>query len=276
MKKVFILAMAVLMLAFVFAGCGQTPAVSPEEATQSASEVDETSASADASDEQETVSDDAATAAAGTPAESYTAYVNAKTVVIDKLSDGLTTNSDTMSAAFTMMGVALVDLMMLPVSFFGSDEASVEAGLAMLDATDVDYSANGNTYTYAYTDAQGVSAVFTGTYDAAADALVCSSSENGTDTFFAEYRKTSFGYVSQYYFINDDGTTSLYQFAVSGEDGMFGISTTASTQPAALTGSESADFPAALPEWYSITGSTITGITSDGTEVNFEYVPSAE
>ena len=85
--------------------------------------------------------------------------------------------------------------------------------------------------------------------------------------------KTAFGYVGQYYFLNDDGTTSIYKIAVDGEDGTIGISSIPG-KPAALTGSESADFPKVCEEWYSVTGTTITGQTLDGTDLNFEYTPT--
>ena len=45
-------------------------------------------------------------------------------------------------------------------------------------------------------------------------------------------------------------------------------------RPAPLTGNEGADYPKAAKEWYAITGSTITGLTADGKQINFEYVPS--
>ena len=61
--------------------------------------------------------------------------------------------------------------------------------------------------------------------------------------------------------------------AVDGEDGIIGISTTPG-KPAALTGSEAADFPKACRQWYSVKGTTITGKTSDGLDLSFEYVPT--
>lgn len=277
MKKFLILALAMLMLTVMFAGCAQAPVSdakeSPDAPIQSSD--DESDVPADV-DPQEPAVDDNAAASTGYPiTDSYTAYMNAKNVVITKLSDGLGNNADSLSAAFTLMGVAFVDLAMMPVSFLGLGEEAAVMGLSMFSAEDVKYTENGNSYTITYTDSEGVVNEFSGTYDAADDALACSSKTDGKENFYSEYRKTSFGYASQYYFINEDDTTSLYQFAINGEDGTFGVSSSQTTQPAALTGSEAADFPTALPEWYSITGSTITGKTSDGEELNFEYVPSA-
>ena len=272
MKKILILVLAVMVLSLVFAGCGQAPAADTQQSADvSPAAIDDASAP---SDDTAAVSE-APASGAGTPAESYVAFTQAKSAVVTKLSDGLSNNQDTVFASMTLLGITMADLMMLPVSFFGAGEEAASVGLAMLNASDVKYSENGNSYAITYTDEQGDTYVFSGTYDAAADALTCTAQKNGENSFSSEYRKTSYGYVSQYFFINDDGTTNLYQFAISGEDGAFGVSTTQTAQPAALTGSEAADFATALPEWYSIQGSTITGVMSDGTEINFEYVPSA-
>ncbi len=271
MKKIFILLLAVLMLSLCFTGCGQGAASDTQE-TAGVSETASGGVSAPA--EESAAVSDMPVSGAGTPAESYTAFVKAKSAVITKLSDGLSKNKSTVFASMTLLGASMADLVMLPVSFFGAGGEAASTGLKMLNASDVQYSENGNTYSITYTDEQGDTYVFNGTYDAAADALACTAQKAGKDFFYSEYRRTSYGYVSQYYFINDDDTTSLYQFAISGEDGTFGVSTTQASQPAALTGSEAADFPAALPEWYSIQGSVITGLMSDGTEIDFEYEPS--
>ncbi len=271
MYKCFTVLLTVMMLALVFTGCSPSPSADTQESADTSESV---SADTSASAEEPTEADNPASLAAGTAAESFSAYTNAKTAVITKLSDGLSNNEQTVYASMTILGVTMADLVMLPAGFFGAGEDAVNAGLALFSYSDIKYTENGNSYSVSYSDQQGDSYVFSGTYDAAADALACTAQKNGKDYFFSEYRRTSYGYVSQYYFINGDGTTSLYQFTLSGEDGALGYSTTQSSQPAALTGSEAADFPTALPEWYSITGSTIKGVMSDGTEVNFEYTPS--
>ena len=69
------------------------------------------------------------------------------------------------------------------------------------------------------------------------------------------------------------GWSGIYSMPVDGEDGIIGISTTPG-KPEALTGSETADFPKACSEWYSVKGTTITGKTSDGLELSYEYVPT--
>jgi hypothetical protein len=279
MKKTISLLIAVLMLIALFAGCGGQSNTKPSTADNEASEN-----SAVSEKEAADVSEDAPAnssgdvVSGGTAADSYTAYINAKGVVVNKIADGLTNNEDTALTAMSVLGFTMADMALIPASFFGLGEQSVESGLSMLSATDVQYTENGNSYTIAYktvADEENASKAysFSGTFDPATDSLTCTASTDGVETITAEYHKTSFGYVGQYYFSNEDGTTKLYLVAVDGEDGTIGISTTPG-KPAALTGSESADFPKSCAEWYSVKGTTITGKTSDGTDLNFEYTPT--
>lgn len=274
MKKILFLTLAMIMLVAMFAGCGQVPANNAQESPDAPIQSSDDESGEPAEVQEPAGADDTVPSTGYPAADSYTAYTNAKNVVVTKLSDGLGNNADSLSASFTLLGVAMVDLSMLPVSFFGVGKEAAEAGMSFFNATDVQYTENGNSYSISYVTEDGVAYVFSGTYDAAADSLVCNSSTDGKNDFYSEYHKTAFGYVSQYYFVNEDDTTTLYQFAINGEDGTFGVSSSQTAQPAALTGSEAADFPTALPEWYTISGSTITGKTSDGTELDFEYVPS--
>jgi hypothetical protein len=107
--------------------------------------------------------------------------------------------------------------------------------------------------------------------------LVAVGSTDGVENVFAETYRTAFGYVAQFYSIgrrrND---ISLYQIAIEGEKRHIWHRNQPTTRPAALTGSESADFPKSAKEWYAINGSTITGMTSDGKSISFEYVPSED
>ena len=246
----------------LFAGCGKP----------SASEFDQPGQSSQpAAGGQET---QAPAAGSGNVAESYTAYLEAKNAVLTKLTDGISNNPDTVMAALSFMGIAMVDLAALPASLFGLGQEAVSAGLSMVGATDVKYTENGNSYTITYSDNENNKYVYSGTYDPAADALTCTGTANGSESVFIEYRKTAFGYAGQYYMLNDEGDAAVYMIAVDGEDGTIGIST-ASEKPAPLTASVSADFPKACKEWFSIYGSTITVKSSDGKETSFEYTPSA-
>ena len=253
MKKLISLLLAVLMLGAIFTGCGKTNAPA-------------------GSDDNAPVGGNSSVTS-GSVADSYAAYMEAKSAMVTKLSDGLSNNPDTAFAALSMMGIAMVDLGLIPVSLFGLGQESMVSGLAFFGATGVEYVENGNNYTLSYKDEDGVTYEFIGAYDPSADALITTAKTNGSEVIYSEYRKTSYGYVGQYYLTSDDGTHSLYQIAVTGDDGTLGIST-ANAKPAVLSGSEAIDFPKACTEWYAVTGTTITGVTSDGTELNFEFTPT--
>lgn len=271
MKKIISFLIVVLMLCVLFAGCGGQANTNVLPAGDKEASGDPATTKEAALAEQ--TPDAPKNSAGGSVAESYTAYLDAKNVVLEKLVDGISNNPDTGMVALSFFGVSMADLVMLPASMFGQDQQAAEIGLGFMGAQGVTYSENGNSYTIAYSEEDGKAYVFSGTYDPAADALICTATTDGAENIYSEYRKTAFGYVGQYYFLNDDGTTSIYKIAVDGEDGTIGISSIPG-KPAALTGSESADFPKVCEEWYSVTGTTITGQTLDGTDLNFEYTPT--
>lgn len=273
MKKVLCMLMAVLLLVVVFSGCGGPTKPDPVPKNDNES-LDESTVS------KETPVASAAAGVSSGPgsganlAESYAAYLEAKNAVIIKITDGLSNSPDAGMAVLSFLGVGMTDLALLPVSFFGMGQETMEMGLSMMGATDIQYTENGNNYTVTYSDKENKKFTYSGTYNPAIDALTCTVTENGAESTYSEYRKTTFGYTGQYYLLNEDGTTSIYMIAVNGEDGIIGISTTPG-KPAALTGSEAADFPKACSEWYSVKGNTITCKTSDGLDLSFEYVPAA-
>ena len=276
MKRILAITLSILLLTFAMTGCAKAKDAADEtvsEAVQGAvSEAASAVESAD-SDVAGAVEENAA-AAVDTASAFYSAYIEDKSAVLNKLLDGLGNNADTAMSALSFLGISMSDLYLLPVLYFGLGESSVSAGLAMMGATDVTYQEQGNNYTITYKNSDGQQVALTGTYDSG-KSLVAVGSTDGVENVFAETYRTAFGYVAQFYSIGDDGTTSLYQIAIEGENGIFGIATS-DTRPAALTGSESADFPKSAKEWYAINGSTITGMTSDGKSISFEYVPSED
>jgi len=212
----------------------------------------------------------------GAPAsasESYSAYIQAKGELITKLTDALANNPGTEFTSMSLLGVSMVDLAMLPASSFGLGEAAAITALGFLGAEDIEYSESGNKYSVKYRGQDGLNYELHGEYDKAADALKCTSFVDGKESLTSEYRRTSFGYVSQMYVIDDDGSTYVYQLAVSGPDGVVGMSQV-SEPPSLLTGNESIDFPKQCKEWYAIKGDEVTGVTSDGDEISFVYTPS--
>jgi len=271
---------ALILIAVILVGCGSnTPA--NEDTPSGGGKVEETPQQKDESEgktEDTASQSDSGSSSPGSPAtaaESYTAYTEAKGELISRLSDALSSNPDTGLASMSLLGIALADLALLPASSFGLGESSVNMALGFVGAKDIEYSESGNQYSVKYRSEDGKNYELKGEYDKAADALKCISFTDGKETIISEHRKTSFGYVSQTYIINDDGSAYVYQLAVSGLNGAIGIFE-ASQVPPGLTGSETIDFPKQCKEWYAIDGNKVTGVDSDGQEISFEYTPSDE
>ena len=271
MRKLVSFALSLMMVAFVLSGCSKAKDAAEDVAAQSveAAETGEKATEEVATEAQQSApsGSDSDTASAF-----YTAYMDAKSDVLNRLMDGIGNNPDTMMSAFSFLGISMSDLYLLPALYFGLGESSVATALAMMGAKDVSYNEQGNQYTVTYKNSEDKESSLTGTYDKG-KSLVAVGSTNGKEDVFAETYRTAFGYIGQFYFIAEDGTATLYQVSISGSDGVFGV-LTGVDRPAALTGAEGADFPKAAKEWYAITGSTITGLTADGKQINFEYVPS--
>lgn len=209
------------------------------------------------------------------PAEAYTNFIQVKGELFSILTDALASNDDTALESMSLLGVAFVDMALLPVSSFGYGESAANAAMGFLGASDIVYAENGNQYSVKYKSEEGEQYELQGEYDSAADALKCSSFIDGEEFLFFEYRQSPFGYVSQSYGKNDDGSRFLYQMAISGKNGIIGISD-ATGDPPALTGSEAIDFPKACTQWYAIDGDQFTGLTSGGEEITFTYIPSED
>jgi hypothetical protein len=269
MKKLILLLLAVLMVLAMFVGCNSAGRDTDDDDRQESENVEVPSDKVSLE-----VPETSGITSTGNPVtDSYSAYVTAKTELYSRLTGGLSSNEETTMASMSLMGVGLIDMYLLPAAFFGLGEEAAAMGMGYLNMQGVRYTENGNSYTITYTDAQGATASLTGTYDAGADSLVCTGSTDGVENFYSEYRRAAYGYVGQYYFTDTDGSGYLYLVTISGTDGAFGMSE-ANEKPAALTGSERVDYPSICTEWYAINGTTITGVLSDGTAVNFEYVPT--
>lgn len=261
MKKYLSMLLAVLML-LAFAGCGGPPPAA----------IGDDIPSSDIADNQDTGSQ-GGSGTGYTVSDSFNSFLAAKGDMIGKLSEGLSNNPDTVFSTFALLGVTMIDMSLVPVTVFGMGKEGAAATMAFFGASGFDYSESGNSYTISYKDEEGKTFSYQGTYNPAADSLVCSALENGVEIVSMEYYKTSFGYVAQYFVSGEEGNT-IYQLSVSGNDGVVGI-IEAATKPASLSGSESADFPKSSGQWFAINGNTITGV-SDGSDINFEFTPSEE
>ena len=271
MKKLLSLALSLMMVAFMLTGCAKAKDAAEDVAAQAveAAETGETVEDATTTDAQQSAPSGADY---DTASAFYTAYTEAKSDVLNRLMDGIGNNPDTMMSAFSFLGISMSDLYLLPALYFGLGEGSVATALSMMGAKDVIYDEQGNQYTVTYKNSNDKDATLVGTYDKGRSLLAIGTTD-GVENVYSDVYRTSFGYVGQFYVVADDGTATLYQVAISGSDGVFGVITGAD-RPAPLTGNESADFPKSAKEWYAINGSSITGLTAEGKSVSFEYVPS--
>lgn len=277
MKKLLSFSLAFLMIAFVLTGCAKTTDAASQAGSDAVSDAvtaAENGDSAEAAKAAEAAVEDVQQNGANSDTASafYSAYMEAKSAVLTPLMDAIGNNPDTMMSAFSFLGITMSDLYLLPAMYFGLGETSVATALAMMGAKDVTYSEQGNQYTVTYKDSNDKAATLTGTYEKG-KSLIAVGSTNGTENVFAETYRTAFGYVGQFYFIADDGTATLYQVAISGKDGVFGV-VSGGQRPAPLAGNEPADFPKSAKEWYAISGDNVTGMTAEGKSINFTYVPS--
>ena len=276
---------AMILIVLLFVSCGGKTTTGDEMNDKGQSEVvEKTDKQQGANSESQDIGSDNSGSPAtvsdnsGSPAiasESYSAYIQAKGELLTRLSDALASNPETAFSSMSLLGISMVDLALLPASSFGLGEASANMALGFLRAEDIVYSENGNQYSVKYKGEDGSNYELQGEYDKSADALKCTSLVDGKETLTSEHRKTSYGYVSQTYVVNDDGSTYVYQLTATGNDGVVGMSK-ASEKPSSLTGSESIDFPKQCQEWYAMNGNRVTGLTADGDEISFDYTPSED
>jgi len=270
MKRSIAVFISLLLFASVLSGCAKAKDAAADAAQEAAGIVEDVAGSEQAASD---VAGSAPSAASTDTASAfYGAYVEGKSAVVSRLMDGLGNNPETTMSALSFLGATFSDLYLLPAMYFGLGETSVATALTMMGAKDVTYQEDGNHYTVTYQSSEGKSSVLKGTYDSG-KSLICVGSTDGVENVFSETYRTSFGYVGQFYSVSDDGTGTLYLFSVSGQDGSIGI-LNGGDRPTGLTGGESADFTNSAKEWYAVSGNTITGVTTEGKAIQFDYVPS--
>ena len=106
-----------------------------------------------------------------TPAESFGAYLEAKTEVLATLSDALANNPGTELDTMSLLGVMMVDMALLPATSFGLGKEAATAALGILGAADIEYSENGNEYSIKYKGDEGEKFEMTGVFDPKSNAL---------------------------------------------------------------------------------------------------------
>lgn len=256
MKKIIAMTLTVLLICLAATGCGQ----SSDTSTDSTAPVENSSTEAPAAQPEQ----------AGSLSTSYTAYMEIKSDLIARLADGLTDSQP--MASMELLGMNMVEMFLVPMAALGMDETYAAATLAYMNASGVKYTADGNNYAVSYSDVEGNQMTCETTYDPDKEAATTKITQSGKESLIFEYIKTSYGYASQYFIKNDDGTYTVYQGTFyNGKDGVIGVTAQAAAQPESIFGKNevSKDFPKENESWYQVEGTAGTGALPDGTALNF-------
>jgi len=190
MKKIISVALIILLICMAAVGCGSSSDSTADSTTQAENNNSEAAAP---------TAEPGQASGLGT---SYTAYLETKSEIINRMADGLGESQP--MAAMELLGVNMVEMYMVPMAALGMDESYANETLAYLNASDVDYKADGNHYSVAYTGADGVQISCESTYDKDKEAATTKISQAGKEALIFEYTKTSYGHASQYFKKKDD------------------------------------------------------------------------
>lgn len=201
--------------------------------------------------------------------DSFGVYTQAKSQFVERLMDAFAADGNPVVYTLNFLSISMVDLSMWPALILGLEESQVLASQFLTTGANIRYAKDGNRTVLSVTDSDGREVTTTSVYHENEDWYTYTASEDGGPvTFYAEYRKTSYGYVAQYFVDHQDGSANHYLLTLEGEDGTVGY-TTASGIPSPLTGKETTDFAKAAEEWYSIHGKAVTGRDPDGNALSF-------
>lgn len=266
MKKLTGLISLVLILSLLFTGCAKAGGGGGIKPTVTGA--DQPGPGPVQSEPAKTDPGEGPSGTGGSAADSYSAYLDAKNEVITRLSDAISFNPDAGMPIMFFFGVTAIDLAMWPAAFMGQDEEAVKVGMSFLGIQGIKYDRSGNKSKLIYKDGDGKELVFTGQYDDKADAGIFENLLDGKEALYAEYHKTPYGYVAQYFMADDDGM-KVYRVIVDGKDGGIGL-IEGGAKPSPLTGKETWDFLKEASEWYTIKGNRVTGIGNEGQEIDIE------
>lgn len=264
MKKLITLTLVMMLICMTAVGCGGSSDTSSDSAPAENSSAETADSGSDSAEPE----------AIGGISESYVAYMETKSDLVSRLADGLTDAQPT--AAMSLLGMNMVELFLVPMAALGVDEAYAAETLAYLNASGVKYTSDGNNYSVTYTNGVGDETTCETKYDPDREAAVTTITEAGKESLVFEYCKTSYGYASQYYIKNDDGTYTVYKGTFYGKDGTVGMTDAAAAQPASIMdgGEVPKDFPKDSASWYAVEGTAGTGVGTDGT--NYEFTVPEE
>lgn len=157
-----------------------------------------------------------------TLSESYTKFTEAKGEMIENLS-----NVEDFTIAMTIFSLTMIDLLALPATVCGLDEASARMTLSFLYSDIVYKDEGGGKYLLTYSsegDEGDEEGKFIANYDERTDSAQMELYYNSVLALNLEYIKTEGGYAAQYFLYNEDGTYSLYKIIFDKKDiaiGMF-------------------------------------------------------
>ncbi|HOF94593.1 MAG TPA: hypothetical protein PKX46_03685 [Clostridia bacterium] len=211
--------------------------------------------------------------AKSTPGEMYSAYLEMKSAFLERVIDSV--SQEAPMSVIGLLGLSTADLMLIPITLIGMDKGAIKAGLAVFGSdSDFQYNISGNNYTLSYKD-NGETVLYEMEYNPAKQAAATKLSKGGKELMFFEYIKTSYGYASQHYLVNDDGVFSVYMGTFYGSsekpDGVVGVSEQLDAAPKSiLSGTEPAkDLPKQCKTWFAIEGASGKGQNDDGSTFNF-------
>ncbi len=233
MKKTILVVLALCMLAAMIAGCTgsvKTPLKTPE-STQTQAQTPTPVATATAPSYQGN------TSMAGTPADSFSKYLDAKSNAFDRISKKIESNDElSLSVGLAVLPITMVDLSLIPLTVVGIDKQTGVSALEMLGMQGVTINVSGSVYTITYKDKEGNSQTQTCEYDPTTDSIRSIIKDNkGKEVMYFEYVKVGKGYASQYYMYDEDKNdySLITSFFDDSNIVAFGIST-AKKQPTSI------------------------------------------
>ena len=245
-KRIIIMLVCMGLLASLFMGCAaqQTPVTSNDDVQSEAAtaQTQEAMQTSEEVSEDTQVTDEQSTNTGMTPADSYSRYLEAKSAGYESISAKIEENAElSLTAGMALLSVTMVDLYAIGLTMLTDDIASSEVAGSMLGLSGLSIEYDGVNYTMTYTDTNDQTIVMEGQYDAATDSLICTTTTAGKVSMIMEYVKYNDGYAGQYFFNNEDGTTSTIKLVVDGDDIGIGMMDEGSA-PASIFKTAPADF----------------------------------
>ncbi|NLC40612.1 MAG: hypothetical protein GX763_06825 [Clostridiaceae bacterium] len=207
--------------------------------------------------------------------ESYEIFQERKSDLVTTAMERMGGHEDLAFEMFRLMSVLSIDFVMLPAALIGQEEVNVVNAMRMM-GTDVKYSKTGNSYVVEWLDKEGQGYKFATNYDPAKESMSSEVNlgEEGKDTIYYDYIRTSYGYFAKIITNNDSegGFPALTLISIDANGGVIGMSTER-VQHTPLNGNESRDLPKSLPQWYEVDGKIFSALTAEGESYTYELEP---